>query len=122
MICYSPKMEFCGIRGISNRLIRSYLSNRYQRVTLNKNSNRYSSYWELISYEFLRARYWDLCFFSYISMISLKLFRTYLHLYYMLMILVLLFLIEIWKSLNLKLILLLIGRINGFNLIYCRKF
>jgi hypothetical protein len=44
------KMEFYGVRGISNRLIRSYLSNRYQRVTLNKNSNRYSSYWKLISH------------------------------------------------------------------------
>jgi hypothetical protein len=34
------KMEFYGIRGITNRLIRSYLSNRYQRVSLNKNSNK----------------------------------------------------------------------------------
>jgi hypothetical protein len=30
------KMEFYGIRGISNRLIRSHLSNRYQRETLKK--------------------------------------------------------------------------------------
>jgi hypothetical protein len=41
-------MEFYGIRGITNRLIRSYLSNRYQKVSLNKNSNKYSSYWESI--------------------------------------------------------------------------
>jgi hypothetical protein len=42
------KMEFYGIRGVTSRLIRSYLSNRYQRVSLNKNSNKYSSYWELL--------------------------------------------------------------------------
>jgi hypothetical protein len=44
------KMEFYGIKGISNRLIKSYLSNRYQRVLINKNSNQYYSDWELICY------------------------------------------------------------------------
>jgi hypothetical protein len=38
------KMEFYGIRGITNRLKKPYLSNRYQRVSVNKNSNKYSPY------------------------------------------------------------------------------
>jgi hypothetical protein len=41
------KMEFYGIRSKTNRLITSYLSNRYQRVSLNKNSTEYYLYWEL---------------------------------------------------------------------------
>jgi hypothetical protein len=36
-------MEFYGIKGIPNRLIRSYLNNRYQRISINKNSNKYYS-------------------------------------------------------------------------------
>jgi hypothetical protein len=38
------KMEFYGIKGIFNKLIRSYLSNRYQRVSINKNFNKYSDW------------------------------------------------------------------------------
>jgi hypothetical protein len=57
------KMEFYGIRGITNRLIRSYLSNTYQRVSLNKNSNKYSSYWELIHYGVPQGSILGLLFF-----------------------------------------------------------
>ena len=41
-------MEFYGIKGIFNRLPRSYLSNRYQRVSINKNFNKYYSDWNPI--------------------------------------------------------------------------
>jgi hypothetical protein len=42
------KMELYEIKGILNRLIRSYLSNRYQRVSINKNFDKYCSDWKLI--------------------------------------------------------------------------
>ena len=34
-------MIFYGIRGVSNRLMESYLTNRYQRVIINTNNNSY---------------------------------------------------------------------------------
>ena len=39
-------MEFYWIKGIFNRLIRSYLNNRYQRVSINKSFNKYCSDWK----------------------------------------------------------------------------
>jgi hypothetical protein len=41
------KMNFYGITGIANKLIKSYLSNRYQRLVTNDNKlNKISSKWE----------------------------------------------------------------------------
>jgi hypothetical protein len=41
------KMNFYGITGIANKLIKSYLSNRYQRVVIGDNKlNKISSKWE----------------------------------------------------------------------------
>jgi len=42
------KMKFYGITGVANRLIESYLRNRYQRVNINghNNSNDYLSKWK----------------------------------------------------------------------------
>lgn len=41
-------MKFFGIRGVANRLMESYLRNRYQRVIINtcNNSNGYFSEWK----------------------------------------------------------------------------
>ena len=43
------KMEFYGIIGKANNLIKSYLQNRYQRVQIKKDSLNYCSDWELIT-------------------------------------------------------------------------
>jgi len=43
------KMEFCGISGKANTLIKSYLQNRYQRVQIKKDTINYCSEWELIT-------------------------------------------------------------------------
>ena len=42
-------MEFYGILGKANNLIKSYLQNRYQRVQINKDSKNYCSEWEQIT-------------------------------------------------------------------------
>jgi hypothetical protein len=43
------KMKFYGITGIANKLIESYLRNRYQRVVINDDKlNKYHSEWEQI--------------------------------------------------------------------------
>jgi hypothetical protein len=45
------KMEFYGISGTVNKLMRSYLENRYQRISIkNSKSNKVYSKWELIKY------------------------------------------------------------------------
>ena len=45
------KMEFYGISGLVNKLMKSYLENRYQRVTVNNTEcNKVSSKWELIKH------------------------------------------------------------------------
>jgi hypothetical protein len=41
------KLEFCGIFGKFNSLIKSYLHNRYQRVQIKKDSINYCSEWKL---------------------------------------------------------------------------
>jgi UDP-2,3-diacylglucosamine pyrophosphatase LpxH len=48
-------MEFYEIKGIFSRLIRSYLSNRYQRVSKNKNVDKYYSDWKLIRHGVLQG-------------------------------------------------------------------
>ena len=41
------KMEFYGISGIANKLMRSYLQNKYQRISMKGNKfNKLSSTWE----------------------------------------------------------------------------
>jgi len=42
-------MEFYGIVGKANTLIKSYLQNRYQRVQIKKDTINYCSEWELIT-------------------------------------------------------------------------
>jgi hypothetical protein len=45
------ELNFYGITGPANKLIRSYLLNRYQRVTINNNNlNKFSSQWEEVKY------------------------------------------------------------------------
>jgi len=46
-------MKFCGISGVANKLMESYLINRYQRVIINahNNSNGYVSKWEEVQHE-----------------------------------------------------------------------
>jgi hypothetical protein len=45
-------MKFCGVSGVANTLIVSYLRNRYQRVVINAhiNSNGYFSKWEEVQH------------------------------------------------------------------------
>jgi hypothetical protein len=44
------KMEFCGIKGIAQKLRRFYLRGRYQRVILYRNGNKCCSKWKEIQY------------------------------------------------------------------------
>ena len=46
------KMEFYGISGIANKLMESYLRNRYHRVVINahNNSNGSSYNWEQVTH------------------------------------------------------------------------
>ena len=43
------KMEFYGISGKANNLIKSYLQDRYQRVLVDLDSNKYYSKWESVT-------------------------------------------------------------------------
>jgi hypothetical protein len=43
------KLEFYGILGKANILIKSYLQNRYQRVQIKKDTINYCSEWKLIT-------------------------------------------------------------------------
>jgi hypothetical protein len=43
-------MEFYGIKGITQKLTRSYLRKSYQRVILHKNGNKCCSEWKEIQY------------------------------------------------------------------------
>jgi hypothetical protein len=45
------KMKFYGISGIANNLIRSYLDNRYERISMNDSKfNKLSSIWEHVKH------------------------------------------------------------------------
>ena len=46
------KMKFYGITGVANKLMESYLRNRYQRVIINahNNSNGYYSKWKKVQH------------------------------------------------------------------------
>ena len=44
------KIEFFGISGIVNKLMRSYLENRHQRVTIKDKLNKISSKWEHVKH------------------------------------------------------------------------
>ena len=47
MTYFLAKMEFYGINGIANKLMRSYLENRYQRTSLSDSKfNKVYSKWE----------------------------------------------------------------------------
>ena len=48
----SSKMKFYGISGVANKLMESYLRDRYQRVVINahNNSNGYFSAWEEVQH------------------------------------------------------------------------
>jgi len=43
-------MELYGISGTANKLIQSYLNNRYQRVLLQNNSFKYFSKWDPVTH------------------------------------------------------------------------
>jgi hypothetical protein len=52
-------MEFYGISGMANMLMRSYLQNKYQRVsTKDIESNKVSSNGSSLNMEFYKALYW----------------------------------------------------------------
>jgi hypothetical protein len=58
------KLEFCGITGSANNLIKSYLNDRYQRVLIkNKYSQSCFSEWAEEKQEFHRAPFLDHYFF-----------------------------------------------------------
>ena len=45
------KLEFYGVSGTTNKLLQSYLSNRYQRTVITDNlSNKTVSEWELVKH------------------------------------------------------------------------
>jgi len=45
------KLEFYGVSGIVNKLLKSYLNNRYQRTVIKDNmNNKISSEWELVKH------------------------------------------------------------------------
>ena len=46
-----PKMEFYGISGKANNLIRSYLQERLQRILIDYVSRKYSFEWETVTHE-----------------------------------------------------------------------
>jgi len=57
------KLEFYGIQGKFKTLIESYLTGRYQTVTLNNNTNtNSSSKWELINSGIPQGCSWPLVF------------------------------------------------------------
>jgi hypothetical protein len=43
------KIEFYGIRGTAYNIIKSYLQDRYERVLINFDSNKYYSKWESVT-------------------------------------------------------------------------
>jgi hypothetical protein len=50
---YLAKLESCGISGIVNKLIKSYLNSQYQRTVIQDNINiKLSSVWELVKRSF----------------------------------------------------------------------
>jgi len=58
------KLNFYGITGTANKLIRTYLLNRYQRVKINDNNlNKFSSQWEEVQYGVLQSSILSLYFF-----------------------------------------------------------
>jgi hypothetical protein len=60
------KLEFYGINSIAGKLIKSYLTDRYQRTLINNNYKKSVSEWQNV-----KVQYLGLCFFFYISMIYL---------------------------------------------------
>jgi len=59
------KLEFYGITGRANNLIKSYLNDRYQRVLIkNKYSKNYFSEWEKVKQGVSQGSILDHCFSS----------------------------------------------------------
>jgi hypothetical protein len=68
------KLNFYGITGTANKLIKSYLSSRYQRVIIkDKYLNKFSSQWAEVKYGVPQGSVLGPLFFFYISTISQKL-------------------------------------------------
>jgi hypothetical protein len=49
------KLEFYGTNGVAGKLIKSYLTDRYQRTLINNNSSGGVSEWQKVKQEFHRA-------------------------------------------------------------------
>jgi len=61
-------MDFYGITGIVNKLMRTYLENRYQRITLNDSKfNKVYSKWEHIKHQVPHGSVLGPLFFIYIN-------------------------------------------------------
>ncbi len=83
------KLEFYGISGTPNKLLKSYLQNRYQRVLIDYDSKQFYSEWEAVTQmEFLKDPFWDPCSSYYISTTYQRQYLNYLTQFFMLMILV----------------------------------
>jgi hypothetical protein len=58
------KLEYYGISGLATKLMKSYLSERYQKVVLKENSsNKRTSDWELVEHGVPQDLYWVCCRF-----------------------------------------------------------
>ena len=67
------KLNFYGVRGVILERLKSYLSNRKQRVDLEFIKTRfYCSGWETVERGVCRALFWDSCCLIYTSMIFQK--------------------------------------------------
>jgi hypothetical protein len=61
------KLEHYGIRGTSGALIKSYLTERYQRVAIKDKTNTINySNWNLLSMVYHKVQFLALCSFYYI--------------------------------------------------------
>jgi len=75
--CVNPgilltKLEFYGITGITDKLIKSYLQGRYQRVVLNNHSSSSCSNWGEITQVYLKDQFLFHYFFHFILLIYHK--------------------------------------------------
>jgi hypothetical protein len=95
------KLNFYGVSGKANKLLKSYITDRYQRVVIrDKFSNKITSEWTRIKHSVPQGSVWDLCYFSSILTIYQEPQITLLIPYYLPMTLALLLQIVTLKNLS----------------------